>query len=104
MDRPGLEYSQDALAAWCERREVARALQIGSAARAVPERGDGVVLVVEFLPRRGYGAYLMARLEMELAELFGRRAVDLRTADDLPASGRDAVLASARVLYARAEE
>jgi predicted nucleotidyltransferase len=56
-------------------------------------------LLVEFEPDHTPSLLQMARLERELSAFFGGRKIDLRTKEDLSRYFRDAVVASAKVIY-----
>jgi hypothetical protein len=73
----------DLLAALCRRRQVVRLV----APDGLDSPAPVLCVVVEFLPRTGYGAYLMARFEQELTELLGR-PVDLLAIDQVPDTER----------------
>jgi hypothetical protein len=89
---------QQALANLCRRRQVARLFALDGLDASTPV----LRLAVEFLPRTGFGAYLMARFEQELSDLFAR-PVDLRMLDELAAIPPDGPRAEAMSLFERYE-
>ena len=56
-------------------------------------------MLVEFEPARTPGLLGVARMELELSELFSGRRVDLRTPEDLSRYFRQEVLDTAEVQY-----
>ena len=56
-------------------------------------------MLVEFEPARTPGLLGVARMELELSELFGGRKVDLRTLEDLSRHFRQEVPDTAEVQY-----
>ncbi len=91
--------SRDALVAFCLRNHVRQLALFGSVLRDDFRSDSDVDVLVEF--ERGHvpGFFGLARMERELSELFGGRAVDLRTPEDLSPYFRDEVVAAAEVLY-----
>ena len=71
----------------------------GSALRDDFGPESDIDMLVEFQPNRVPGLLGIAGLEMELAELFDGRKVDLRTPEDLSPYFRQAVLAIAEDQY-----
>jgi uncharacterized protein len=94
-----LDIPHDRLVDICRRYGVARLSLFGSVLtdRFGPE--SDVDMVVEFLPDTRTTLLDMAGMEMELAELIGRK-VDLRTPQDLSRYFRDRVMSEAQVQYA----
>ena len=68
----------------------------GSAARGDDSTDSDVDLLIEFKDRKGL--FELVGLELELAELFGRK-VDLLTEGSLSPYFRDRILSSASVIY-----
>jgi predicted nucleotidyltransferase len=91
-----VDFDQDALAKLCRDNGVRRLRIFGSSARGEERPDSDVDLVVEF--GRPTGFVELVRLERLLAEIFGR-PVDLTTERGLDPYIRDAVVASASVLY-----
>jgi hypothetical protein len=88
-----------ALATFCERNGIRRLALFGSALRGEMGRDSDVDLLVAFEPDRVPGLIRLARMERELAPLFGGREVELRTYADLSCYFRDEVGAEALTLF-----
>jgi len=71
----------------------------GSALRDELKPGSDIDILVEFDKDHMPGLFDIAGIEIELAEIFGRK-VDLRTPAELSRYFRDDVLEKARVEYA----
>ena len=97
--RPELTVDPAALAALCRRHGIRRLALFGSALRDDFGPASDVDLLVEFEPQHVPGLMKIAGMEFELAELFGGREVELRTAGDLSRYFRDEVAAEAVTLY-----
>lgn len=102
----GVNFPDDAIAAFCQRHGVARLSLFGSILREpTPEDGYGfrptsdVDMLVEFLPGRTPGLFYFGGMLMELQEMLGRN-VDLKTPQDLSRYFRHEVLREARLLHA----
>jgi len=89
------------LAAFCRRNHIRRLSLFGSVARSDFRRGSDVDVLVEFETGKTPGFLGMARLELELGSLAGRK-VDLRTPAELSPYFRDEVLGSAVETYVAA--
>jgi len=89
----------EALAAFCRHNHIRRLSLFGSVLgdRFGPQ--SDVDMLVEFEPGVRVSLLDMARMEMELTKLVGRK-VDLRTPKELSRYFREQVLASAVVQYA----
>jgi predicted nucleotidyltransferase len=85
------------LAELCEHHGVAVLKIFGSAARGDDAPDSDIDLLIEFRDRKGL--LELVRLEIELAEMFGRK-VDLVTEGSLSPYIRDRILSSASVIYA----
>jgi predicted nucleotidyltransferase len=96
----GLSVDRDALATLCRRRHIRRLSLFGSVLKGTARADSDVDLLVEFVPGEEPGFFGLAGIEMELSALFGGRAVDLRTAQDLSEQFRAEVLRSAEAQYA----
>jgi predicted nucleotidyltransferase len=86
------------LASFCRRRGVRSLALFGSYLHGNTHPGSDIDLLVEYYPEQRIGLFAMAEMESELSHLL-KRAVDLRTAQDLSVYFRDHVLAEAQVLY-----
>jgi predicted nucleotidyltransferase len=93
-----LDIPLDKIAEICRRRHIVELAIFGSAARGEMRADSDVDVVVEFEAGVVYGLEYFG-LELELAELFGRR-VDLATKKWLKPKLRAEVLREARVVYA----
>ena len=85
---------------FCRRHHIRKLSLFGSALREDFGPESDIDLLVEFEPGHVLGLFGFARIERELAALFGGRRVDLRTAGDLSPYFRDQVVATAEALYA----
>ena len=94
-----VELPMTVLADFCRQWKITRLEIFGSALRDDFGPNSDIDLLVEFAPDAHMGLLAWAQCERELAELFHRR-VDLVPRDCLKPLIRDAVLASAKVLYA----
>lgn len=100
--RPEIDVDAQALAAFCRRHAIRRLALFGSALGNAFGPQSDVDLLVEFDPGQSPGLLKLAAMELELAELFGGREVELRTAADLSPHFRDDVQSRAVPLYAAA--
>ena len=89
------------LAGFCRRHHIRRLALFGSVLRADFGPESDVDVLVEFESAHVPGLFGIARLERELSMIFGRRKVDLRTAEDLSRYFRAEVLKEAEVQYAK---
>ena len=96
-----IAISKDRLASFCQKRHIRRLAIFGSALRSDLRPDSDLDLLVEFEPDHIPGLFGIARLERELAGLFGGRKVDLRTLEDLSRYFRQQVLEEAEVQYAQ---
>ncbi len=94
-----LVIPHDTIAAFCRRNGIRSLALFGSALRDDFGPGSDVDLLVTFAPGWNVSLLDMARMEMQLTEIFGRK-VDLRTPMDLSRYFRQQVLDGAEVLYA----
>lgn len=99
MTTKRLKVSAESLAAVCSKFQVRELLVFGSMARGDAKSGSDVDLLVLFEEDAVVGLLKLARLQRELAVLFGR-PVDLVPKEGLKPVLRDEVLAEAEVLYA----
>jgi len=91
---------EGALKAFCERHRVRRLSLFGSVLRDDFGPDSDIDVLVEFEPDAVVGFLGMAQMEIELAELVGRK-VDIRTPAELSPYIRDKVLAAAETRYDR---
>ncbi len=94
-----MNVPMETLADFCRRWKITRLEVFGSALRDDFGPKSDIDLLVLFEPDVEMGFLAWARCQRELGQLFGRR-VDLVPRDGLKPLIRDAVLASAKVLYA----
>lgn len=87
------------LAAFCIKHRIARLSFFGSILREQLGPTSDVDILVEFEPGLRLGLIGMAKLELELTAMLGRKA-DLRTPSDLSHYFRDDVLRQAEVQFA----
>lgn len=87
------------IADFCRKHKIRRLSFFGSVLREDFRPDSDVDVLVEFDPSKRIGLIGLAALEIELSEIFGRKA-DLRTPQDLSRYFRDQVLATAEVQYA----
>jgi predicted nucleotidyltransferase len=92
---------RDEIAAFCRRNRVRRLSLFGSVLRDDFGPGSDVDVLVEFEPGARISLFDMAAMEIELAELVGRK-VDLRTPEELSRYFRQRVIETAERLYERA--
>ena len=95
-----VSISRDALAAFCREHGIGRLSVFGSALREDFGPESDIDVIVEFVPAQTPGLLDVARMELELSELFSGRKVDLRTSEDLSRHFRQEVLDTAEVQYA----
>ena len=88
------------LARFCRKHKISRLALFGSILSDRFRDDSDVDVLVEFEPGSTPGLFGMARLEIELSIIFGRK-VDLRTPEDLSRYFRQSVLAEAEVQYAQ---
>jgi len=95
-----IAVDRDAVAGFCRKHSIRRLALFGSVLRDDFSPESDVDVLVEFEPGRRIGLMGMAKLELELSALLGRKA-DLRTAPELSRYFRDEVLAEAEEQYAK---
>ena len=89
---------RDRIAEFCRRHHIRRLSLFGSVLRDDFRPDSDVDVLVEFGPGNRVGLIGLAGLELELAELLGRK-VDLNTPGFLSRYFREQVLAEAEVQY-----
>jgi len=97
--RHPLEIGEDRLAEFCRRSHIRRLSLFGSILGEEFGPDSDVDMLVEFEPGVVVSLLDMARMEIELTGMVGRK-VDLRTPKELSRYFRARVLASAEVQYA----
>ena len=97
-----IEISRDAIAAFCQRNRIRRMAFFGSVLRDDFGPESDVDVLVEFEPGMSIGYMGLARLELELDEILGRKA-DLHTFEGVKDNPngllREEILNSAEELY-----
>ena len=88
----------DALSAFCRDRGIATLALFGSALRDDFHASSDIDLLVEFRPETRIGLLGVARLELDMAPLFGGRKIDLRTRGEISPYIRAKVEREARLL------
>jgi predicted nucleotidyltransferase len=96
-----IDVPKEALARFCVAHGVRRLALFGSVLRDDFRADSDVDVLVEFEPEQRVGYLRLARMELELSGLLGRK-VDLRTPAELSRYFRDEVLRTAEVHYAAA--
>src|SRR5690242_8300559 len=99
MQLNGVEFPSEQIAAFCRRSGVARLALFGSILRDDFGPESDVDILVHFLPGRTPGFFGFAGMQLELAEMIGRR-VDLRTPQDLSEYFRTEVIRESLEQYA----
>jgi hypothetical protein len=97
--RSDIEVPDGQLVEVCRRYDVALLELFGSSSRGDFRPDSDVDLLVEFLPGARVGFLHLARLQLDLEELIGRK-VDLVPRAGLKAVIRDDILREARALFA----
>jgi hypothetical protein len=97
--RHPLEIGEERLAEFCRRNDIRRLSLFGSILGEEFGPDSDVDMLVEFEPGVVVSLLDMARMEIELTGMVGRK-VDLRTPKELSRYFRARVLASAEVQYA----
>jgi hypothetical protein len=92
------EMSKDKLIEFCRKNHIKKLSLFGSALRGPLDADSDIDLLVEFEKGHTPGLFSIVRMEMELAEVLGRK-VDLRTPEDLSRYFRDEVVQNARLQY-----
>jgi predicted nucleotidyltransferase len=93
-----IPIDREAIASFCRRNHIRKLAVFGSATREDFGPASDIDFLVEFEPEHVPGLMTLVGMEMELAEIVGRR-VDMRTAGDRSPYFRDRVVASAHPLY-----
>ena len=95
-----MALDRERLASFCREHNIARLSLFGSILGEEFRSDSDVDVLVEFEPGTRLGLIGMAKLELELTSMLGRK-VDLRTPSDLSRYFRDDVVRTAEVLYDR---
>ncbi len=92
------KISKDNLIEFCKRNHIRKLSIFGSAIRGELQPDSDIDLLVEFEQDHTPGLFSIIKMEMELAEMLGRK-VDLRTPEDLSRYFRDEVMQNAQIQY-----
>lgn len=95
---PKISINQNKIADFCRRHHIQRLALFGSVIRDDFRPDSDVDVLVEFEPGARIGFITLARMELELSEMLGRR-VDLRTPKELSRYFRDEVVRTASIQY-----
>ena len=98
MARHGIAIDSRTVADFCRQNQIRRLALFGSYLTEDLGPDSDIDMLVEFEPSARVGLLGMARMEIELSDLLGRK-VDLRTPEDLRRYFRAEVVSSAKVLY-----
>ena len=93
-----IPIDREKIAAFCRRHHIRKLALFGSVLRDNFRPDSDVDVLVEFEPGHAVGLIRLAGMELELADILGRK-VDLRTPADLSRYFRQEVLESAEVQY-----
>jgi predicted nucleotidyltransferase len=89
---------KDKLIVFCKKNHIRKLSIFGSAIRGELQPDSDIDLLVEFEQDHTPGLFSIIKMEMELAEMLGRK-VDLRTPEDLSQYFRDEVMQNAQIQY-----
>ena len=93
-----IDIPKRSIADFCQRHHIRRLSLFGSVLRDDFNPASDVDVLVEFEPGTRIGLIRLARLELELGEIIGRKA-DLNTPGFLSKYYREQILAEAEVQY-----
>ncbi len=100
VDISGIPIHRTEISSFCKRNGIKALSLFGSITTDEFTPLSDIDVIVEFEIGKVPGLIRMARMERELAGLFGGRKIDLRTLNDLSRYFRDDVMAKRIVLYA----
>ena len=101
MKKAKIDISTPAIADFCRRNGIRQLSLFGSVLTENFGPSSDVDILVEFSPGTRVGMIRLARLELELGEIIGRK-VDLNTAGFISKYFRDQVLTEMEIHYAEA--
>ena len=96
---PQIAINREHLADFCRKHHIRKLALFGSVLRQDFRPDSDVDVLVEFEPDHSVGLIRLAGMELELSQLFRRKA-DLRTPQDLSRYFRQEVIDHAAVQYA----
>lgn len=94
-------FPYDRLSDFCQRHHIKKLSFFGSVLREDFNADSDIDILIEFESTHTPGLLSLAKMELELSDIFGSRIVDLRTPDDLSRYFRDEVMNKAEVQYAQ---
>ena len=94
-----IQIDRDRIAGFCRKHHIRKLALFGSVLTDEFRPESDIDVLVEFEAGRVLGFLGMAGLELELADMLGRK-VDIRTAAELSRYFRDSVLATSEIQYA----
>lgn len=100
MNQQGLDIPKDRIAEFCHRHHIVKLALFGSVLRDDFRPDSDIDVLVEFEPDHTVGLLQMARLELTLCEMLGRK-VDLRTPAELSRYFREEVVRGSEVQYVK---
>ncbi len=98
MNQHGFDIPKDRIAEFCHRHHIVKLALFGSVLRDDFRPDSDIDVLVEFEADHTVGLLQMARLELTLGEILGRK-VDLRTPAELSRHFREEVVRSSEVQY-----
>ncbi|MBW1677586.1 MAG: nucleotidyltransferase family protein [Deltaproteobacteria bacterium] len=99
MGQINIEIPKEEIVRFCKRNHIVKLSIFGSALQKDFGPDSDIDLLVEFDPDRIPGLIRLAGMEIEMAEIIGRK-VDIRTPQDLSPYFRNEILDTAEVQYA----
>lgn len=91
------KYSEE-IKEYCKANKIKKLSLFGSYLTNTYKEKSDIDLLVEFKENCGYGLLDMARIELELSEMLGKK-VDLRTPNELSKYFREMLVREATVFY-----
>jgi len=100
MNNERINITQEKIINFCQRNQIRKFALYGSVLRDDFRPDSDIDILIELEPYHQVGLMQMAKMEIELSKLMGRK-VDLRTPQDLSKYFRDKVMTTAKILYER---
>jgi predicted nucleotidyltransferase len=100
MNKERIDIRQEQIADFCQRNQIKKFAIYGSVLRDDFRPDSDIDILIDLESNHRIGLMQMARMEIELSKLIGRK-VDLRTPQDLSRYFRDKVIETSEVLYER---
>jgi len=95
-----VKLTKDQIAGFCSKNHILKFAYFGSILRDDFNSDSDIDILIELDPDARIGLLEMAKMEIELSEMIGRK-VDLRTPGDLSKYFRDKVMQEADIQYER---